>query len=74
MSKSRAAWTTVLFLPAAVCWFIVVFLAAIEVLHVMREDETEHSPLLVLAYILPLAVALTVAAMALRRALSRDRR
>lgn len=69
MSRARAVFRWLLFLPAALCWLLVAYLAWIEVLDVLRGEETEHSPLIVLLYLLPVALVLTWLAVALRRAL-----
>lgn len=59
MSRARAVFRWLLFLPAALCWLLVAYLAWIEVLDVLRGEETEHSPLIVLLYLLPVALVLT---------------
>ena len=53
--------------PAAFCWLLIAYLAAIEAIQAVQGGETEHSPFSVLLYLLVPALVLTCAALGLRR-------
>lgn len=53
--------------PAALCWLLIAYLAAIEAIQAVQGGDTEHSPFSVLLYLLGPALVLTCAALALRR-------
>jgi hypothetical protein len=53
--------------PALVCWTLIAYLAAIEVIQAGQGGDTEHSPLSVLLYLLGPTLLLTWTAVALHR-------
>ena len=61
MRLMRALAAT-LALPSAALWLLIGYLGLIEVEDAFTNAETEHSPLLVLLMVLPVASALTAAA------------
>lgn len=63
---SGRAWF-LLGVPAMTLWCLVAYLGVIEVNYVLRGEGTEHSPLLVMGYLLAPALLLSWAAVALRR-------
>lgn len=65
---ARRRWWPLAATPAAVLWAMIALLLSIEVQDLVTGAETEHSPLaVVLLYLLLPAVALTWAAVRLRR-------
>lgn len=66
-SRRRSPWWRVLAVPAVLFWVLIAYLLSIEVWDLLRGANTEHSPLLVVAILLPLAGLLTWAALTARR-------
>ena len=72
---SRTAWPTVLgvlLVPTAALWLVIASLLFVEVQDLVTGGETEHSPVLVLAMAVPVALALTGLCVLARRSARAD--
>ena len=66
-------WWLLLAFPALLLWVLIACLGFIEIEALVRESETEHSPLLVMAFLVPPAALVTWMARAIRQRARRYR-
>lgn len=69
-AASRTAWRAVLgvlLVPTAALWLVIAYLLVVEAQDLVTGGETEHSPLLVVAMVLPVALVLTGVCVLVRR-------
>lgn len=67
MSQPSGVLWRVAAVPTVLCWLVIAFLASIEVQSLLNGEDTEHTALAVLLWLLPPALVLTLLTVLLRR-------